>query len=104
MTKLQSLLGFAAKSRQLISGSNTVLEAIKKRQVYLVICARDLSPRTVRSFRNLCEKQQISFYNFGSCSELGHWIGKPGRGVIGITSGHFAATIRLLFQDGGDQP
>lgn len=104
MTKLQSMLGFAAKSRQLISGSITVEEGIKKHQVYLVICAFDLSPRTVRNFARLCQINQITFFQYGSCSELGHWIGKPDRGVIGIISSHFAATIRLLLKDGGDQP
>lgn len=102
MTKLQSMLGFAAKSRQLISGSTTVEEAIKKKKVYLVICAQDLSPKTIKNFTDLCRINSISFFCYGSCSEIGHWIGKPGRGVIGIISSHFAATIRLLFKDGGD--
>ena len=102
MDKIQSMLGFAAKSRQLISGSNMVEERLKKNRVYLVICAQDLSPKTIRSFQHLCETKQIPFYCYGSCSDLGHWIGRPGRGVVGIISSHFAATICLLFKDGGD--
>lgn len=102
MTKLQSIIGFAAKSRQLISGSTTVEVAIKKGQVHLVICAEDLSIKTIHNFKRLCETKKISFYCYGSCSDLGHWIGKPGRGVIGIVSNHFAATVRSLFTDGGD--
>jgi ribosomal protein L7Ae-like RNA K-turn-binding protein len=102
MTKIESMLGFAAKSRQLISGSTTVEERLKKGQVYLVICAQDLSPKTINNFSRLCESRKIPFYCYGSCSNLGHWIGKPGRGVVGIISTHFAATIRSLFNDGGD--
>jgi ribosomal protein L7Ae-like RNA K-turn-binding protein len=102
MKKLQTMLGFAAKSRQLISGSTTVEERLKKGQVYLVICAQDLAPRTIKNFTELCKPKQIPFYCYGSCADLGHWIGKPGRGVIGITSNHFAATILSLFTDGGD--
>ena len=102
MTKLQTMIGFAAKSRQLISGSTTVEFAIKKGQVRLVICAQDLSVKTIQHFQHLCETRGISFYSYGSCSDLGQWIGKPGRGVIGIISNHFAATVRSLFTDGGD--
>ncbi|HBF39398.1 MAG TPA: 50S ribosomal protein L7ae [Firmicutes bacterium] len=102
MTKLETMIGFAAKSGQLISGSTAVEVAIKKGQVYLVICAGDLSARTIKNFNHLCELKQIPFYCYGSCSDLGHWIGKPGRGVIGIRSNHFAATVRSLFTDGGD--
>ncbi len=96
MSKIQSILGFAAKSRQLISGSTTVEEAIKKHRVYLVICASDLAPRTIKNFELICEKYQIPFYCYGSTSFLGDWIGKPGRGVIGILSSHFASTIRTI--------
>jgi ribosomal protein L7Ae-like RNA K-turn-binding protein len=102
MTKIETMIGFAAKSRQLISGSTTVEVRLKKGQVFLVICAQDLSPRTIKSFSGLCETRQVPFYCYGSCSDIGHWIGKPGRGVIGIVSTHFAATIRSLFTDGGD--
>lgn len=102
MNNIQSMLGFASKSRQLVSGSTTVEERLKKGQVYLVILAQDLSPKTIKHFSHLCETRQISFYCYGSCSDLGHWIGKPGRGVVGIISAHFAATIRSLFKDGGD--
>jgi ribosomal protein L7Ae-like RNA K-turn-binding protein len=96
------MLGFAAKSRQLISGSTTVEERLKKGQVYMVICAQDLSAKTIKHFNHLCETRQIPFYCYGLCSDLGQGIGKPGRGVIGIISNHFAATIRSLFNDGGD--
>jgi ribosomal protein L7Ae-like RNA K-turn-binding protein len=102
MKKIQSMLGFAAKSRQLISGSTTVEERLKKGEVYLVICAFDLSPKTINHFKHLCETRQIAFFCYGSCQDLGHWIGKPGRGVVGIVSTHFAAIIRSLFKDGGD--
>lgn len=102
MTKIETMLGFASKSRQLVSGSTTVEELLKKDKVYLVICAQDLSPKTIKNFNHLCETRQIPFYCYGSCSDLGHWIGKPGRGVVGIVSTHFAAIIRSLFKDGGD--
>jgi Ribosomal protein HS6-type (S12/L30/L7a) len=102
MTKLQSMLGFAAKSRQLVSGSNTVETYLKKNQAYLVICAGDLSPKTINHFSRLCQTKQIPFYCYSSCSDLGHWIGKPGRGVVAVISAHFATTFRSLLKDGGD--
>jgi ribosomal protein L7Ae-like RNA K-turn-binding protein len=102
MSSLESMLGFASKAGQLMTGSERVEKAIKKHQVRLVICAQDLSPKTLKSFKNLCDSNQVDFYCFGTRSELGRWIGAPERGVVGVVSNQFAAAIRLLFNDWGD--
>ncbi len=102
MKRLQTLLGFAAKAGALVAGSAAVEAGIKKRQIKLVICAADLSAKTIKNFNFLCKENQIDFYCFGSHSDLGHWIGNPGRGVIGVTSKQFASAIGSLFNDGGE--
>ncbi|HOJ77157.1 MAG TPA: ribosomal L7Ae/L30e/S12e/Gadd45 family protein [Bacillota bacterium] len=102
MNKLATLLGFASKSGQLVLGSASVESAIKKRQVRLVICATDLSPKTLKNFQYLCEVSKIRFICYGLRVELGQWVGAPERGVIGVISNQFATAIVQLFNDRGD--
>lgn len=102
--KLKSLLGFAAKAGNLAIGTAAVERAISRRQVYLVICAQDLSPKTIKNFQYLCQVNAVEFHCFGSRNELGNWIGKPERGIIGVTSSQFAAAMHGLFIDRGELP
>ncbi|NLW45847.1 MAG: 50S ribosomal protein L7ae [Firmicutes bacterium] len=102
MKRLQTLLGFAAKAGAVVSGSAAVEAGIKKGRIKLVVCAADLSARTIAKFNFLCKENRICFHCYGILSELSLWIGNPGRGVIGITSKQFADTIGSLFNDGGE--
>lgn len=104
MNKLASVLGFASKAGQIVAGTAAVENAVRKHQLQLVICTTDLAARTLKNFNNLCQENQIDFYCIGSRPEIGRWIGKPGRGVIGIASKQFAEIIRPLLNDGGDLP
>lgn len=102
MKRLRALLGFAAKAGVLVAGSAAVEAGIKKGRVKLVICAADLSAKTIAKFNYLCKENRIRFYCCGAISEIGLWIGNPGRGVIGVTSKQFADAIGSLFNDGGE--
>lgn len=102
MKRLQALLGFAAKAGALVNGSAAVEAGIKQRKIELVICATDLSPKTIKNFDYLCKKYEVGFYCFGNIFELGYWVGSPGRGVIGVTSKQFAGAIGSLFNVGGE--
>ncbi|TCL55858.1 LSU ribosomal protein L7AE [Hydrogenispora ethanolica] len=104
MTKVETLLGFAAKAGRLITGTAAVETAIRKNRVKIVICAGDLSAKTLKNFQYLCDQRSIPFYTFGTVSEIGRWIGIPGRGIIGIHSPDFAKSIGSLLNDGGDEP
>ena len=102
--KLKSLLGFAVKAGDLAVGTAAVERAIIRRQVYLVICAQDLSPKTIKNFQYLCQVNSVEFYCFGTRNELGNWIGMPERGIIGVTSRQFATAMHGLFIDRGELP
>jgi ribosomal protein L7Ae-like RNA K-turn-binding protein len=99
MSKIEAMLGFAAKAGQIITGSAAVEAAIKKHHVYLVICAGDLAARTIKNFSSLCRLYQIEFVNFSTRVEMGRWVGHPDRGVIGVVSKQFARTIGLLLKE-----
>jgi ribosomal protein L7Ae-like RNA K-turn-binding protein len=100
--KLRTLLGFASKAGDLVAGTAVVERAIKRRRVYLVICAADLSPKTLKNFEYFCQASGVEFFSHGTRCELGNWIGQPERGIIGITSRQFALAIQGLFTDRGD--
>lgn len=97
--KIPALLGFASKAGQIVTGTAAVEAAIKKHRVYLVICASDLAPRTLKNFDLWCQTNQIQFSILATRTEIGHWVGKPERGIIGITSNHFANSIRSLLNE-----
>lgn len=99
MNKLATMLGFASKAGQIIAGTEAVTAAIKKHRVHLVICAGDMAERTQRNFRGLCESNQIAFYSLASREELGHWIGRPERGIIGVVSVQFTGTLIPLLEE-----
>ena len=51
--KVDSYLGFAAKSRNLVSGYHTCLHAIKQKKLRLLILSEDLSENTVKKLFKL---------------------------------------------------
>ncbi len=102
MNKITTLLGFAAKAGELVTGSAGVEALIKKKKVFLVICATDLSPKTQKRFAHWCELQQIPFYMYGERAKLGQWIGRPEHGIVGVISKQFSAAIKDCLSDGGD--
>lgn len=99
MNSIATLLGMATKAGRLVSGTAAVEAGLKRHQVLLVICAADLAPRTIRNFNFWCEKYQASFFCYGTRSELGKWIGRPERGLIGITGADFAGAIRSRLEE-----
>jgi ribosomal protein L7Ae-like RNA K-turn-binding protein len=103
-SKLKSMLGFASKAGDLIAGTAAVENAIKKRKAFLVICAQDLSAKTIKNFQYYCQVNGVKFYCYGTREVLGNWIGLPERGIIGITSHKFALSIQRLFTDRGESP
>lgn len=91
--KVFSYLGFAARSRNLVTGYNTCIMMIEKRKLKLLILTEDLADNTVKKMQQKCSKHDIKYRIFGKADELGRIAGKPGKGVFGITDSHFAEII-----------
>jgi len=104
MNKIAGLLGMTAKSGQLLAGTAAVEAAIKRRQVFLVICAGDLSPKTIKNFAYLCQKHEVDYSAYATIAELGHWIGRPGRGILGVKSVRLAQAIKALLEERPGDP
>ena len=91
--KVESYLGFAARSRNLITGYNTCVMMMEKRRVKLLILAEDLSENTLDKMLTQCNKNKVTYRIFGNSDDLSHITGKSGKGIFGITDKHFAEII-----------
>lgn len=100
--KIDSYLGFATRSRNLITGSNTCLFGMNKRQVKLLILASDISENTMKKMKKAAEDRKVTYRVYSTCDELSQACGTSGKGVFGVTDQNFANVI--LKEIDGDQP
>lgn len=91
--KLFSMLGFAMKSGNVVTGESTCLIHIKKNSVHLVIVAEDASENTKKLFKNKANHRNIPYRIYGSKSSLGDNIGKSDRATIAIKDRGFAKKL-----------
>lgn len=84
MDKIYGLLGIAAKAGKVISGFDCIQDNIKKKQVNLIIVAKDTSEKTQKEMRFACGKYGIPLIVFGNIEGNSHAIGKKNRALIGI--------------------
>lgn len=92
--KILSLLGLAARSRNLVSGEFAVEKSVKSGHAYLVLAANDASGNTRKMYKNMCEYYHVPLYFFSNRSELGHAIGKEFRAAVAVEDQGFAKAIR----------
>ena len=82
--KLYSLLGLAAKSGNIKSGSFQVEKAVQNGKASLVIVAEDASANTKKLFSDKCSFYHIPVREFGSKAELGKCLGKEERSAAAV--------------------
>lgn len=93
MDKILSLLGLAARGRNLVSGEFSTEKAVKEGKASLVVVGTDASDNTKKMFTNMCNYRGIPFYFYGLKEELGKAIGKEMRASIAVTDAGMAANI-----------
>lgn len=91
--KVDSYLGFAAKSRQLVSGYYTCLHGMKHKKLKLLILSEDLAENTVKKLSKLAKENEIPLRIYGKSEELSKVTGSQERGVFGIIDVNFADVI-----------
>ncbi|WP_312653509.1 L7Ae/L30e/S12e/Gadd45 family ribosomal protein [Aminipila sp.] len=91
--KIDSYLGFAKRSRNLIMGYNTCLLSMSKKKLKLLILASDVSENTMKKLVNAAIEWKVVYRIYGTCDELSQACGTTGRGVFGITDQNFANVI-----------
>ena len=91
--KIYSYLGFASKSRSLVTGYNTCILMMEKRKIKLLILCSDLAENTLKKMTKECNKYDLKFRIFGKCDEISKATGNVGKGIFGITDKNFAEVI-----------
>ena len=100
LSKVLTLIGFAYKSRKMVSGEGITLEAIKKNTVKLVFLASDASENTRKRIKDKCSYRDIPVSEELDRLQIGNAIGKDERVVIGITDEGFSQSMLKLLGGG----
>ncbi|WP_240843277.1 ribosomal L7Ae/L30e/S12e/Gadd45 family protein [Acidaminobacter sp. JC074] len=102
--KFLTMMGFAQKSGNLMSGENTLELYIPKKKISLVIIAEDASENTKSRFVQLSTRFQVPYIIWGSRESLSHAIGKYNRAVYGISNKKFSRELRKIYEEMTNSP
>ena len=97
--KVLGLLGLSCKAGKVMSGTDMVLDGIKRRKVKLVIVAEDAAERTLKNMQFAC-KEYIEVVKFGTIEQISKSIGKQNRAVIAITDKNLTEAILKVIHGG----
>ena len=92
--KIESYLGFAKKSGNIVEGSYSCEASIKKKKIQLIILAEDLGNNSKEKMEELCGKNDIEILIYSTKESIGKLLGKKETGIIGIKDTNFAKMIR----------
>lgn len=99
--KIDSYLGFAKKSRGLISGYNSCMDGMMRRKVRLLILAEDLAENSAEKLSRLANAQGVPVHIYGTKEMLSRVTGEIDRGIFGITNEHLAKAVLQEIERGG---
>lgn len=92
--KVLSLLGLAAKGRNLVSGEFQTENAVKDGSAVLVIVAEDASGNTKKLFHDKCSFYEVPIMEYSTKTELGRAIGKDLRSSLAICDAGLATAVK----------
>lgn len=97
-SKILSMLGLAARGRNLISGEFQTERSIKDGSAMLVIVAEDASANTKKLFADKCSYYGVPVYQYGTKESLGRAIGKDLRSSLAVSDAGLADTVRRYLE------
>ena len=98
--KLCGLLGFSARARNLICGSDLVCDAVRTGRTSMVLVASDASANTKKRVFNCCIHYECECREVPiKASELAHQLGNTGlTAAVALTDHHMIKGIRKVFE------
>lgn len=96
MDKVLGMLGISAKAGKIVSGTDIVIEKMKKKQVKLVLVAEDASDKTKKEMRFKCSQNNVPIIIWGNIDINSKAIGKSNKAIIGILDKGLADSIEKL--------
>ena len=91
--KVLSLLGLACAAGKIASGATAVEEALRARQVRMLLVQADCSENTAAQYRTKAQSASAPFYQVQT-GDLGACVGHPERKVVAVLDGGFAKAIQ----------
>lgn len=91
--RILSMLGLAARGRNVVSGELQTLNAVKDGSAMLVIVAEDASENTRKLFSDKCSFYEVPFRIYGSKEALGRAMGKDVRSSLAIINEGIAGSV-----------
>ncbi|RNC70366.1 MAG: DUF448 domain-containing protein [Desulfuromonadales bacterium] len=92
--RIASYLALANKAGKIVSGSDMVMEAVRKgRGVGLVMVAADVSPEIGEKVIFLAGRAGIPCFRFLDKDKIGGLLGKGMRSVVAVEGGGFVASL-----------
>ena len=91
--KIDSYMGFAAKSGNLVTGYNTCMTPSVRKRIKLLIISEDSSDGTMKKMIKLAKDFNIEYRVFGESQHLSKVTGNSQRYIFGITDANFADVI-----------
>ena len=92
-SKINIYLGFAKKSGNMMSGTNTCIFGISKGKVKLVILAEDISENSEKKIMKEIRKHGVRYVKYGRGDDLSHAVGTSGRSVFAVCDDNFMKVI-----------
>ena len=99
--KILGLLGLSARARKICYGNDSVLEELKKGNVYVIIIACDASDKTKKNWQYYTERNNCKLIEVSNIESLSKAIGKDNKAVIGVKDENLAKAIAKIYF-GGD--
>jgi ribosomal protein L7Ae-like RNA K-turn-binding protein len=91
--KVNKYLGFAKKSGNLATGSNTCTFAMAKGKVKLIILAEDISENGEKKILKEIRRNKVQYVKYGDSEEMSRAVGSSGRSVFGVCDKNLAEVI-----------
>jgi len=91
--RIISLLGLAARGRNLVSGEFSTEKAVKEGKAAVVVVSVDASENTKKLFTDKCKFYETPVYFYGTKQALGRAIGKDARSSMAVTDPGLAKNI-----------
>ena len=99
LNRFDSTLSLCMRAKRLAYGFDTVKAAAERGEVFLLLTADGLSPKTVKEVRFLAEKRSVPWISIPhTLEEMSRVIGRK-TGVIGVTDQGFAAMLTLAHNE-----
>lgn len=92
--RVASYIALANKAGKVVSGSDMVEDAVRKRSVGIVMVAADASDDIAQKILRLAQRSQIPAYKVLTRDRIGALTGKGLRTAVAVHAGGFVAALR----------